>query len=178
MNFVNKHTIYGLSLVELLIAMVIGALLLTGAASMMMSNKRIYKEQNEFGRIQESARFALDHIMRDLRMVGYIGCNNNPAALSNIIAGVGTGTTATILNTNSFIEGSENKGAWKPSGSTADTARFKASTDGITVRYLAHTEYTLTTPHMTTAASKINIASGPGAEGYTNRCAHGYLGLQ
>ena len=157
-DLMNK--IQGLSLVELLIAIAIGALLLTGAASMMISNKRIYKEQNESGRMQENARFALDQLMQDIRMAGYIGCNNNPDGLNNIIAGLGTGTSGTVYNMTNFVEGSESTGAWQPSGNTDFTGTDrKSGTDGITLRYLASPEYTLTTPFMTTPASKIHIAT-------------------
>ena len=73
----------GLTLLELLIAMLIGTLLILGATSMFIANKRVYKEVDYQGRLAENARFAMEMMIRDLRMTGFIGCavrqeiNNN-----------------------------------------------------------------------------------------------------
>lgn len=68
---------YGLSLVELLIAMALGLLLTVGALQMMLSSQGLYRTTDSLSRIQESGRFALDFLAKDIRMGGY-----------NIITGV------------------------------------------------------------------------------------------
>ena len=118
----------GLTLIELLIAMLLGTLMILGATSMFTANKRVYKEVDYQGRLAENARFAMEMIIRDLRMTGFIGCaiqqdvNNDlnvrigalpdPAGLLSFMA-----RTDATNQTNS-IEGSESGGAWQPSGST------------------------------------------------------------
>ena len=118
----------GLTLIELLIAMLLGTLMILGATSMFTANKRIYKEVDYQGRLAENARFAMEMIIRDLRMTGFVGCaiqqdvSNDldiitgvvpdPAKLLSFMA-----KTEGAVETNS-IEGSESGGAWQPSGST------------------------------------------------------------
>ena len=63
----------GLTLIELLIAMLIGTLLILGATSMFIANKRVYKEVDYQGRLAENARFAMEMMTRDLRMAGFVG---------------------------------------------------------------------------------------------------------
>ena len=66
---------HGLTLLELLIAMLIGTLLILGATSMFIANKRVYKEVDYQGRLAENARFGMEMMIRDLRMVGFMGCS-------------------------------------------------------------------------------------------------------
>jgi type IV pilus assembly protein PilW len=61
----------GLSLVELLIAMVLGLLLTAGALQMMLSSQEIYKTTDTLSRIQENGRFSLNFLVQNLRMAGH-----------------------------------------------------------------------------------------------------------
>lgn len=83
MNYQRQQT--GLSLIELLIAIAIGALILLGATSLFISNKRIYKENEDMSRLQENGRFALNMISKDIRMAGYLGCIPDYEKLANRI---------------------------------------------------------------------------------------------
>jgi type IV pilus assembly protein PilW len=64
----------GISLVELMIAMVVGLILMNGIFNIFLSSKRAYRTTEELGRIQENARYALQTLTKDLRMTGYMGC--------------------------------------------------------------------------------------------------------
>ena len=64
----------GLTLVEVLVAMVIGLFLLTGIAQAYLSNRVSYTFSEAISRIQENGRFALDTMTQDLRMAGFFGC--------------------------------------------------------------------------------------------------------
>lgn len=61
----------GLSLVELMIAMVIGLVLLAGLAQVFVTGQSSYGLQEKMGDLQENGRFALHFLQRDLRMAGY-----------------------------------------------------------------------------------------------------------
>jgi len=118
----------GLTLIELLIAMLLGTLMILGATSMFTANKRVYKEVDYQGRLAENARFAMEMIIRDLRMTGFVGCAIQQDVSSDLNVLTGTvpdpakllsffAKTDATNQTNS-IEGSESGGAWQPSGST------------------------------------------------------------
>ena len=95
----NKKSNSGMSLIELMIAMVIGLILLGGAATMFMTNKRIYKEQAEMGLLQENARFALEILADNIRMAGYVGCHDDIDNVTNNLVTVG------VNDFSQFIEG-------------------------------------------------------------------------
>ena len=76
----NRHNkTRGITLIELLIAMVISLVLLLGVGTIYFNSKRTYLVQEEFAHMQESARIAMRFMIEDIRMAGYIGCawNNN-----------------------------------------------------------------------------------------------------
>ena len=64
----------GFSLIELLIAMVLGLTVLIGLASVYLAIKQSFHFQETTGRLQEDGTFALDSMAKDLRMAGYAGC--------------------------------------------------------------------------------------------------------
>lgn len=140
MNTLNKNQ-QGMSLIEVMIAMVIGLLLLSGAATMFMSNQRIYREQNEISVLQENARFLMDILNKDIRRAAFVGCVDEITDVTNNLAGVTDVdiTSFTQSATSDLIEGSENGANWAPSNSTEAIGTMLAGTDGITVRYLKST---------------------------------------
>jgi type IV pilus assembly protein PilW len=159
----------GLTLIEVMIAMVLGILLLLGISSMFMSNKRIYKEQESMSRLQENARFAIDMLMYDIRMAGYTGCNNDMGQVVNHLTGAANDDS--MYSFANAIEGSESKADWVPSGSTDivddadadhadDSSMVVAATDAITVRYLEPTGIKLSTA-MTGNTVNLSVP-GPG----------------
>jgi len=67
----RKQRTAGFSLVELMIALVLGLILVGSAADVMISTKQTFQTTDELSRIQENGRFALDVLVRDIRMAGY-----------------------------------------------------------------------------------------------------------
>lgn len=75
---------YGFSLVELMVAMVLGLLLTAAVLQMFMSAKRTYEFQQELSRIQENGRFAMEFLTRDIRGTDFGGCLNYADTKSNL----------------------------------------------------------------------------------------------
>jgi len=73
----------GFSLVEVMIALVIGTLLLAGLIQIFGASRAAYQTSEGLSRTQENGRFALDFLQRDLRMAGHFGCINDQARLLN-----------------------------------------------------------------------------------------------
>lgn len=71
---VPKNRQHGLSIVELMVAMTIALVLLTGILQIFISSRATYAAQESLSRVQESARFAMEFMKRDLRMAGNSGC--------------------------------------------------------------------------------------------------------
>ncbi|WDS36039.1 PilW family protein [Pseudoxanthomonas sp.] len=81
----------GMSLIELMIALVIGLVLLAGVIQVFSASRTAYQLSQAIARNQENARFAMDFLQRDLRMVGHAGCVNDQSLLSLNSAGKITG---------------------------------------------------------------------------------------
>lgn len=67
----NRDRQQGFSLVEIMVAMVLGLVLLGGTITIYASSKDSYRLQDNIAGMQENARFALYAIRRDVEMAGY-----------------------------------------------------------------------------------------------------------
>ena len=142
----------GFSLIELLVAMTLGLFLIGGAITMFMSNSRTYNEQVSMSRLQENARFALDILMRDIRIAGYSGCSDDFNSVTNNIS-VDAKQLLSFINAIEGIE--QDSTTWKPSASTENITSIKTGTDGIAVRYFQN--LSPLTAAMTTIESDLTI---------------------
>jgi len=66
----------GLTLVELLISLVIGLLVLGALLVVYLGSRAAFRSGDSLARVQESGRFALDFIVQDARMSGFMGCRS------------------------------------------------------------------------------------------------------
>ena len=64
----------GISMVEILVALVISLFLLGGIVQVFIANKASYSFSNAISRIQENGRYAMDTMTQDLRGAGFNGC--------------------------------------------------------------------------------------------------------
>jgi type IV pilus assembly protein PilW len=62
----------GLSIVELMVAMALGLLLMTGVIQVFLSSRQTYAANEAMGRMQENGRFALEFMARSARLAGYV----------------------------------------------------------------------------------------------------------
>ncbi|CAN7442895.1 PilW family protein [Pseudomonas sp. LjRoot71] len=79
-----RRTQLGLSVVELMVAMALGLLLMTGVIQVFLSSRQTYAANEAMGRLQENGRFALEFIARSARIAGYtdpIYAGNKPSTL-------------------------------------------------------------------------------------------------
>lgn len=79
MSALRMQKIRGMSLIELMIAMLIGVLLLLGLIQIFSASRLAYRTTEGLARVQENGRFAMDFLQRDLRMAGHFGCVNDQA---------------------------------------------------------------------------------------------------
>lgn len=64
----------GYSMIELLIAMVMGLALTAGVMQVYVGNTQTERDQEGRARMQENGRFAINYLANELRMAGYLGC--------------------------------------------------------------------------------------------------------
>jgi type IV pilus assembly protein PilW len=64
----------GLTLVEILVAIVISLILIAGVIQIFVGTRQTYRFQDALARVQENGRFAAETISRDVRLAGFVGC--------------------------------------------------------------------------------------------------------
>lgn len=74
----------GISMIELLVAMILVIVILAGLISMFSTNKLAYVSQENISRIQEGYRFASEIMQRELRSAGYYGCNRESTMVDTL----------------------------------------------------------------------------------------------
>lgn len=71
----------GLSIVELMVSVAISVAVLSSLTYVYVGSRGAYRTNEALARVQESGRFALDWITRDLRGAGYLGCLSRATSL-------------------------------------------------------------------------------------------------
>ncbi|MBD3825959.1 MULTISPECIES: PilW family protein [Stenotrophomonas] len=96
--FPLPRAVAGISLIEVMVAMVIGLVLMLGVIQVFSASREASQLAQGTARAQENARFALEFLQRDIRMAGHFGCVNDQAHFVKNqgdpvvnIAGVATG---------------------------------------------------------------------------------------
>jgi type IV pilus assembly protein PilW len=69
----KARTQKGMTLIELMVALAIGAFLMIGAITVFMQSRTSFRVTESLARMQENARFALDALEPDIRMANYWG---------------------------------------------------------------------------------------------------------
>jgi prepilin-type N-terminal cleavage/methylation domain-containing protein len=68
----NQSRQTGFTLVELMIALVLGLIVAGGIMSVFVQGRQSYRVDEQIARMQDEARFALDELSRDIRMSSYL----------------------------------------------------------------------------------------------------------
>ncbi len=136
MGMNRSRRIAGFSLVEMMIAMVLGLIVVAGLIQVLLANRKSYQLQQGTNILQQNVRFASDRIGWSLRMADFWG--GNPG-------GVVTGTPAVvargdckadwILNTRQGVYGYEG-GATFPIAGCVDDKDYVKGSDVLVTRYV------------------------------------------
>jgi type IV pilus assembly protein PilW len=94
----------GLSLVELMVALVLGLLVAGFLLQLFVASKITYNVTDGMARAQESARYAMTLLSRDLRMAGAPPmCSGEEPELRNLVAQGSNGDVGFIINAGGFF---------------------------------------------------------------------------
>jgi len=77
----------GFSILELLLALALGLVVISGIVQLFVGNSRTYELVNAQSRLQENARFAFEFISGAARSAGYYGCAPEPQYVIKGLAG-------------------------------------------------------------------------------------------
>jgi type IV pilus assembly protein PilW len=74
---------WGVSLIELMVALVIGLFLILGAVTVFNQSRNTYRASESVARLQEVGRLAMDVIETDVRMANFWGMSNRADYIVN-----------------------------------------------------------------------------------------------
>jgi type IV pilus assembly protein PilW len=147
----------GLSLIELLVALTIAAILIAGATTVYVDSRKTYEVNETTARLQETARYALSVIEPDIRMSNYWGLVKGAGIVVNQATPAAASAGAPTACGNNYahnlvrnIEGSND--SYGP-GCAAFNAKPVASSDTLTIRRAA------ITPSSGAATGRLRICS-------------------
>lgn len=80
-----RHGTGGFSLVELMIAMVLGLIVIAGVTSVFLAGQRSFRTNTALADVQDSSRVAFELMARDIREAGSTGCNSSNDRIANLL---------------------------------------------------------------------------------------------
>lgn len=137
----------GFSLVELMVAIVLGLILVAGVIELFVNNRQVYRVQDAQSRLQENGRYAIKILSQSIERAGYLGCATRSALnITNVL----NTPNAYLWDITTPIEGQEATGAnsWTPAADASITQPVGGS-DILTIRTIEPPELRVVT-HPTT----------------------------
>lgn len=149
----------GYSVVELMVASVVGLFILSGAITVFTGNKTSQEMSTGMARVQENGRVALDILSNDLRLAGFQGCTNG-SKVPSIISEV----QPTINLPVEAIWGAKyDANTWTPAVHTDLTAISTLPKPGTDVIYVQHGSgrTTMLSASMSSTTGPITLVTNP-----------------
>lgn len=143
----------GLTLVEIMVALVLGAILLLGVMQIYLGTKTGYRTQEALSRLQENGRFAVEFLSRDLRMAGESGgCRNLGEVEPNIIAN----GVSFDFGSSGYVYGHEAGSGW-----TNPTSHTRVGNSDVLIVRRSSVVQTQLTGNMGAVNANIQITANP-----------------
>lgn len=124
----------GLSLIELMVALVLSLVIGAAVLQMFLASKTTYRVQDAMARVQENGRFAVSFLASDIRMAGFMGCGNLNEITISVIANPPPIDAANPLG--QVIGGADNvsaTNAWNAVAGTDVLSIRRASSGGVSL---------------------------------------------
>jgi len=139
----NRSKQHGLSLIEIMIALLIGAFLIGGIIQIFINSKQTYRMQEGLSRLQENGRFAISFLTRDIRMADFWGCSKK--GLDNITNNLDHAGTGYDTALHGFVKG---------------ITGTNGVTDTITLRGAVNSGINVVSPFGPQASATLQITAG------------------
>lgn len=152
----------GYTIVEFMVAMTIGLFLLGGIGIVFISSKQTYRMQDSLWQLQDNNRFAMEFLIKDLRMASFRGCNGNS------VTPVNTLNNATDFNYDFMVglQGFEaSASGWLPAlplEISSITLPPSAESDIVTIRRALEPGVGVTAPFMNNNSAALHVDAGNG----------------
>lgn len=147
----------GFSLIELMVSMTIGLFIILGVLVVYVGGIRSFAVNDALSRVQESGRFALEFLARDIRVAGFqAGCSS----VNNLLNETGSGYSEDLHLVAGGIKG------WNNSAGdfSAQLTNYQTGTDVLLLKNSASDTGLSATGNTPKNANVINLTSASGVE--------------
>lgn len=154
----------GLTLIELMIAMVLGLIVVGGAVSVIIANGQTYRTNEAFSQIQESSRTVFELLARDIRQSAASACGNT-TRIANVLNTAGGNWWQNWLGIRGYDGGVLAAGVWvdaveSPAVTTGSgVSQRVAGTDAILLQGAEDAGLSIKLHTVTAGAAKVEIDS-------------------
>jgi len=146
----------GLSIVELMVAMVIGLLILSGVLNIFLSSSETYRATENLSRVQENGRFAIDFLATDTRQAGNKGNCSRDTEVRNHLNESGNGYNATLYEIAGGIFG------WESTDGGFNLPGYRQNTDIVLLKHAAQHSGITASGNTPENANTINLNGASG----------------
>lgn len=153
----------GFSLVELMVALVLGLIVIAGAGSVFLASSQTYRTNQALSEVQTNARIGFELLARDIREAGLSGCNNN-GRIANVLNDKATDWYANWANA---VRGYDT-GQVDPAiiaGTGTGVGQHVAGTDSLEILSAGSSGLSVAKHNATSAQFKLNESSSNLASG-------------
>jgi type IV pilus assembly protein PilW len=81
-----RHRTRGFTLIELMIAMILGLVVIAGVTSVFLAGQQSFRTNNALADVEDGSRIAFELMSRDIREAGLTGCNSTSNRIANVLA--------------------------------------------------------------------------------------------
>ncbi|MBN8921950.1 MAG: prepilin-type N-terminal cleavage/methylation domain-containing protein [Rhodanobacter sp.] len=100
-----RRPLAGFTLIELMVAMLLGLIVIAGVSSVFLANQRAHRTNQALGDVQDNTRIAFEMMARDIRDAGLTGCGNSGRVANVLNNGPAAGGSAWWANWNNVLVG-------------------------------------------------------------------------
>lgn len=147
----SRRLVRGVTLIELMIALVLGLLVVGAAIGIFVSNRQAFRATENLSRVQENARVAYELMAREVREAG-----GNPCSRSVPVVNVLNNSTAWGVNWTDGVRGYNDADVFSQAAIGTAPGTRVAGTDAIELRSGASGEVTVTDHKPTSAQFKVS----------------------
>lgn len=150
----------GFTLIELMVAMLLGLIVMGGVISVFLANQQVYRTSTALGDVQDGSRMAFEMLSQNIRHAGLLGCSNN-GQVANVLKGSpNAGGTDWWADWNNALHGYGSDTAANPALTVGTTAGDQAAgTDSLMLLNAAHAGLSVASDDTASATLTLNGTS-------------------
>ncbi|HET7222033.1 MAG TPA: prepilin-type N-terminal cleavage/methylation domain-containing protein, partial [Rhodanobacteraceae bacterium] len=81
----RTHRNRGFTLIELMIAMLLGLIVIAGVTSVFLAGQKSYRTNGALAEVEDGSRIAFELLARDIRQAGETGCDTSSGRITNVL---------------------------------------------------------------------------------------------